>query len=105
MFRLIIAAFTVYLLLPEDVTLLRNNSEAIKPVSAGQTLDAANTVIKDITGFCERNPDTCDTGKALLVNAKRAVSDTINTDLQDSDPARIQDDGTMPDETNNITSQ
>ena len=105
MFRMIIAAFTVYLLLPENVTLLSNGSEPVKPVSAGQTLDAANTVLKDITGFCERNPDTCDTGKALLVNAKKAVSGTINTELKDNGLSPAIEGSTAASDTNNATSE
>ncbi len=77
MFRMIAAAFAVYLLLPEDVTIVASSTETVAPITAGQTLDAANDVLQDITGFCERNQNACDTGKALLVNAKKAVSSTI----------------------------
>ena len=84
MLRMILAAITVYFLLPEDVRLVSSNSQTMEPVSAGETLDAANSVISDITKFCERNPDACETGKALILNAKRAVSDTINNGVAEN---------------------
>ena len=34
-------------------------------VSTHETLGAAATLMRDVTGFCARNPATCDTGREL----------------------------------------
>lgn len=77
MFRMVIAAFVVYLLIPDDVSIVTPTSTPVEKVTAGQTLDAANSIISDISGFCGRNEQTCDTGKALLSNAKNVVHSGI----------------------------
>ena len=40
--------------------------EGQRPVSTMETLGAAQTVIHDLTGFCERNPQACNTGNELF---------------------------------------
>ena len=41
---------------------LKENQE---PVSAGQTISLARTVISDLASFCERNTSACATGSQL----------------------------------------
>ncbi len=45
---------------PEDLT------EGQRSVSTGETLEAARTVVSDLSGFCERNPATCGTGREIF---------------------------------------
>ena len=40
--------------------------EGQRPVSTIETLGAAQAVIHDMSGFCERNPKACDTGNELF---------------------------------------
>jgi len=77
MIRMALAAFAVYLLIPEDVSIVSSGQVASEKVTAGQTLEAANAIISDIAEFCDRNKSTCDTGKTLLSNAKSAVHSGI----------------------------
>ena len=37
-----------------------------RAVSTGETLRAAQTVVADVAGFCDRNPETCGTGRELF---------------------------------------
>ncbi|MDJ0613806.1 MAG: DUF5330 domain-containing protein [Rhizobiaceae bacterium] len=78
MFRLVAAALAVYVLLPEDVAILATSAETAKTVSAGQALDAANAVIHDIGGFCERNETACSTGKSILLSTKAAIASGVD---------------------------
>ncbi|MCB1430714.1 MAG: DUF5330 domain-containing protein [Nitratireductor sp.] len=39
--------------------------EGQRPVSPFETLGAMRSVISDMTGFCERNPSTCETGSEI----------------------------------------
>lgn len=45
---------------PEDL------KDGQRAVSTGETLDAARTVVSDLSGFCERNPTTCGTGREIF---------------------------------------
>lgn len=45
---------------PEDLR------EGQRPISTGETLFAAQAVVADIAGFCDRNPQTCGTGRELF---------------------------------------
>lgn len=65
MFFLLRAAFwlsLVVLLLPagEDVR------EQTSHVSTGEAISAAQTFVSDMSGFCARNPQTCETGESAL---------------------------------------
>ena len=70
MFRLAMALFAAYLLLPEN---LRTETGApaamseshVAEVAAIDALGAAHSVYSDISGFCERNLEACETGKAV----------------------------------------
>lgn len=79
MFRMLFAGFVVYLLLPDNVEIIGSSGNHTEPVSAGQTLDAANAVIKDVKEFCLRNEHACDTGKALISNTKNALANSIES--------------------------
>lgn len=105
MLRLIVAAAIAYILIPEDLTprvsTVENNPPAL---SASQTLDAANSVLQDISDFCTRNPEACETGRALIETARQkaqtgldklsqsrrstsAPTETADGDLQDQTPS------------------
>jgi len=45
---------------PEDLR------EGQRPVSTGETLTALQAVAADLSGFCDRNPATCGTGRELF---------------------------------------
>ncbi|MEZ5872387.1 MAG: DUF5330 domain-containing protein [Nitratireductor sp.] len=36
-----------------------------RPVSPFETLGAVRSVVSDMSGFCERNPSTCETGSEI----------------------------------------
>ncbi|MCU0790374.1 MAG: DUF5330 domain-containing protein, partial [Nitratireductor sp.] len=40
--------------------------ESQRAVSTGETIVAAQKLLADLAGFCDRNPDTCVTGKDLF---------------------------------------
>ena len=54
---------------PEDL------KDGQRVVSTGETIVAAQAVFADLTGFCGRNPLTCNTGKELFsqLGAKATV--------------------------------
>lgn len=74
---MITAALIVYVLIPEDLSPRMVDAQPAEgtqaEVSAVDTLEAAGSVLKDIGGFCERNPDTCATGMILLEKTKETV--------------------------------
>lgn len=64
MFFIIKTAFwlaLVVMLLPSD-----DNSQYGERVSTGEAIYAAQTVVADMSDFCARNPQTCETGQAAL---------------------------------------
>ncbi len=105
MLRLIVAAAIAYILIPEDLTPRVTAVEGNQPaVSASQTLDAANSVLQDIGDFCTRNPEACETGRALIETARQkaqtgldklsksrsttsAPTETVEDDLEDQMPS------------------
>ena len=65
MFFLLRAAFWLslaVLLLPSG----EDGQPQTAQVSTGEAIYAAQTFVADISGFCERNPDTCQTGEQAL---------------------------------------
>lgn len=76
MFFLLRCAFwiaLVLLILPIDTGEDGNESAGINPVTA---FFAAQSAISDLSGFCERNPQTCETGGQAIsqISAKAKVS-------------------------------
>lgn len=71
MFRLIIALGVAGVLLPAE-TVTRSTSstvDATPQVSTYEAFNAAHSLYADITSFCERNVETCQTGKAIASSA------------------------------------
>ncbi|MCB2078634.1 MAG: DUF5330 domain-containing protein [Novosphingobium sp.] len=65
MFFLLRAAFwlsLVVLLLPAG----EDSDARVSQVSTGEAINAAQTFVSDMSGFCGRNPDTCETGEQAL---------------------------------------
>lgn len=76
MFFLLRTAFwigLVLLLLPIDTGSDESNVGGVSPV---QAFFAAQSTISDLSGFCERNPETCETGGQAIarIGAKAKVS-------------------------------
>ncbi len=68
MFFLLRTAFwigLVILLLPIDTGANETGDSGISPF---QALMAAQSTVSDLSGFCERNPATCETGEKALVS-------------------------------------
>lgn len=94
---LIRAAFWLSLVIafiPVNPADLGENQRA---VSAGETIGAMQMAISDMRGFCERNPQSCDTGRELFSqfgakarNGARIVHDFLDKRLA-SDEARESD--------------
>ncbi|MBL4645810.1 MAG: DUF5330 domain-containing protein [Rhizobiales bacterium] len=63
-------------------------------ISAFEAFGAAATAVKDMSGFCERNPDTCDTGGkaavALGYKAKYQMQQLLKRVNADDDVAVIE---------------
>jgi hypothetical protein len=45
---------------PEDL------EEGQRPVTTGETIVAAQALLADLSGFCDRNPNACGTGRELF---------------------------------------
>jgi hypothetical protein len=66
MFFLLRTAFwlaIVIALIPVNPADLRDGQ---RPVSTLETVSIARTVIADLAGFCDRNPQACNSGRELL---------------------------------------
>jgi hypothetical protein len=87
MFFLLRCAFwigLVLLLLPIDTGPDESQTAGISPVKA---FFAAQSTISDLSGFCERNPETCATGGQAIarIGEKAKVSAKILIDYMDED--------------------
>ena len=68
MFFLLRAAFwlsLLILLIPADPVETRSRG-ASRDVSTLEAIGAAHSTYEDLKGFCDRNPTTCDTGRAAF---------------------------------------
>jgi hypothetical protein len=87
MFFLLRCAFwigLVLLLLPIDTGSDESQTAGISPVKA---FFAAQSTISDLSGFCDRNPETCATGGQAIarIGEKAKVSAKILVDYMDAD--------------------
>jgi hypothetical protein len=87
MFFLLRCAFwigLVLLLLPIDTGPDESQTAGISPVKA---FFAAQSTISDLSGFCERNPETCATGGQAIarIGEKAKVSAKLLIDYMDED--------------------
>lgn len=87
MFFLLRCAFwigLVLLLLPIDTGPDESSTAGISPVKA---FFAAQSTISDLSGFCDRNPETCATGGQAIarIGEKAKVSAKILIDYMDED--------------------
>lgn len=76
MFKLMAALLVAGLLLPAEVLTKGIETRDMKPgysleneVSPFQAFNAVNSVFHDVTHFCVRNAEACETGKILASNA------------------------------------
>lgn len=81
MLRMLLAAGVVYILLPQNLEpkALAGESEDVTTV---QTFVAADAIIRDIAGICERNIEACETVKAIMRNTKLKVQSLIGSATQ-----------------------
>ncbi len=77
MFRLIIALGVAAVLLPAETVTGSKRVEAAK-VTTYETFSAAQALYSDVSSFCERNVETCITGKALATNAVTTIRASLN---------------------------
>lgn len=93
MFRLIIALGVAAVLLPAE-TLTEaekiETAEVSPQVSTYDAFNAAHSLYADVTSFCERNEETCITGKALATKAVKTISSSLKqlADGSAHDPAK-----------------
>lgn len=75
MFKLIIALGVAGVLLPaETVTdTVSNTAEKAPQVSTYEAFNAAHSLYTDVTSFCDRNAETCQTGKAIASSAAHKI--------------------------------
>lgn len=88
MFRLIIALGVAGVLLPaETITGSASNTVDVTPqVSTYEAFSAAHSLYADITSFCERNEETCQTGKAIASSAAQKVQSGLQQLTSQSSP-------------------
>ncbi len=89
MFRLIIALGLAAVLLPAETIREKSANQKTVPtaeITTYDTFSAAHSIYSDISSFCERNVETCITGKALAQSAMMTVRGTLSkfTDQQDA---------------------
>lgn len=87
MFRLVTALFIAFMLLPSTNT---GDQRATVEVSTFDGLSAAKSVYDDLSGFCDRNHETCVTGKLLVEQLETKAREglgTISARLEDEKPA------------------
>jgi len=95
MFRLIIALGVAGVLLPaETITgTATDSNEATPQVSTYEAFSAAHSLYADITSFCERNVETCQTGKALATNAAHKITSGLkqitSQDVGNNSPSEV----------------
>ncbi len=78
----------VLLILPID----KEEAGISQGPTAFETLAAVRTVVTDVGGFCQRNPETCATGAATAeVLRQKAVysAGVVQTWLSDGDSSRV----------------
>ena len=82
MFRLIIALGIAFLLLPADLVTEKPEEFSAAVASAEfdsmDTLNAILSTYDDVAGFCDRNVETCETGKAMINHAVVVASSSIS---------------------------
>ena len=82
MFRLIIALGVAFLLLPADLVTEKPESFSAAVASAEfdsmDTLNAILSTYDDVAGFCDRNVETCATGKAMINHAVIVANSSIS---------------------------
>ncbi len=92
MFRLIAALGVATMLLPaetfkaEDGAKTQTQQVTDIEVSAFDALYAVQSIYTDITSFCDRNAQTCSTGKNIATKAVTNIKQTINTVDKDNKP-------------------
>jgi len=80
MFRLIIALGVATVLLPAETLTEAGKTETAEVSSQVSTYDAfnaAHSLYADVTSFCERNEETCITGKAIASKAVKTISGSL----------------------------
>lgn len=78
MFRLLIASFIAYILLPQNLepsSFKAQNGETVTILAA---LTAADALMQDFSKICERNPDACETTISLLNNTKGMIVSVLS---------------------------
>lgn len=77
---------TVLLLLPLNVESETGDTEQVGALHA---VHAAGQTIRDLSSFCERNPDTCETGRAVLrtIASRASQAATMVHEMLEEEPA------------------
>lgn len=73
-----------------------DNDLSNQQVSTQETLAAANSIYGDFAQFCERNPQTCDTGRHYMTQFKekaRTGANMVMAYLEEGTPAADQVEG------------
>ncbi len=83
MFRLLIALGVAVVLLPAETITGNKEIEATK-VTTYDAFSAAQSLYSDVSSFCDRNQETCVTGKAIAVSAVHKIRGGIQNFTQDS---------------------
>ena len=76
MFRLLMALGVAVVLLPAE-TITGNKEVETTKVSTYDAFSAAQSLYSDVSSFCDRNEETCVTGKALAVSAVQKLRGSI----------------------------
>ena len=83
MFKLIIALGVAFLLLPADLVTEKPEdfSAAVALAAEFDSMDTLNAILstyEDVASFCDRNVETCATGKAMINHAVIVANSSIS---------------------------
>ncbi len=96
MFRLIIALGVATLLLPAEAIQTSNKqqtlSEDTPKVSSYDAYAAVQSLLSDITSFCDRNEETCLTGKSIATNTMNSIQNGIQSISRENTDAEFKQD-------------
>lgn len=88
MFRLIMALGVAAVLLPAETITDKKQAETVK-VSTYDTFNAAHSLYSDVLSFCDRNEETCITGKAIATNMVHTIRGSLNQFTQEGNIVKI----------------
>lgn len=89
MFRLFMALGVAVVLLPAEAITGTTEVETTQ-VTTYDTFSAAQSLYSDVSSFCDRNEETCITGKAIAVSAVQKIRGGVQKFTQDNNNTKSE---------------